>query len=200
MVHLAAQTAGHFRTLYRERCNRDAAEGELPGRYVHFVRSLAEGRPQPPVAVDLSFLPDFDREILSLLKRIPRGQVRPYAWLAREAGKPKAVRAVGNAMARNPVPLILPCHRVVPSGGGVGNYAFGSDIKRDLLIREGVAVWELQELARKGVRYIGCRTTGIYCFPTCSDAKRTLPANRLHLAGTEAAVAAGLRPCMHCRP
>jgi hypothetical protein len=103
-------------------------------------------------------------------------------------------------MARNPVPLVLPCHRVVPTTGGIGNYAFGSELKRSLLAREGVALDELDELARQGMRYIGCRTTGIYCFPTCRDARRTRPANRIPLPGHEEAARAGFRPCRHCCP
>ena len=82
-------------------------------------------------------LTTFQQKILRLLQTIPRGEVRTYAWLARKAGRPRAARAVGNVMAGNPVPWLLPCHRVVPSQGGVGNYAFGSKMKRDLLHREG---------------------------------------------------------------
>ena len=60
-----------------------------------------------------------------------------YGALAARLGHPKAARAVGTACARNPVPLIVPCHRVVPRGGGVGSYAGGPDVKRRLLAHEG---------------------------------------------------------------
>jgi methylated-DNA-[protein]-cysteine S-methyltransferase len=66
--------------------------------------------------------------------------VQTYAWLARKAGRPRAARAVGNTMARNPIPILIPCHRVVPAAGGIGNYGLGAAVKRALLKREGVAV------------------------------------------------------------
>ena len=69
---------------------------------------------------------------------IPRGQVRPYQWLAQEAGKPGAARAVGSTMANNPVPLIVPCHRVVRADGSIGQYSLGGvENKRLLLAVEG---------------------------------------------------------------
>jgi methylphosphotriester-DNA--protein-cysteine methyltransferase len=73
-------------------------------------------------------------------------------------------------------------------------------MKRLLLRNEGVSTEELDELAREGVRYIGCRTTGIFCFPTCRDARRVQRPNRVPLAGVAAATKAGFRPCLHCRP
>ena len=138
--------------------------------------------------------------MLEILTKIPRGEVRTYTWVAQQAGRPKAVRAVGNICARNVVPFVVPCHRVVPAGGGVGNYAFGSPKKRDLLRREGVPVEELEELARKGVRYIGSRTTNIYCFPTCRDARRIREENRVAFRDEEDAARKGFRPCKRCQP
>jgi methylated-DNA-[protein]-cysteine S-methyltransferase len=72
--------------------------------------------------------------------KVPRGTVRTYSWLARRVGTPKAARAVGNAMARNPVPFIIPCHRIVPESGGVGNYGYGPKLKRRLLMLEGAVI------------------------------------------------------------
>jgi O-6-methylguanine DNA methyltransferase len=89
------------------------------------------------IPVDLSGVTSFQRSVLSTCATIPVGSVRPYGWIASEIGSPGAVRAVGTALGRNPVPLIIPCHRVVRSDGAVGNYAFGPDMKHDLLIREG---------------------------------------------------------------
>jgi O-6-methylguanine DNA methyltransferase len=71
-------------------------------------------------------------------REIPAGQVRPYGWIASEIGRPKAVRAVGTALGRNPVPLLIPCHRVVRTDGRVGDYAFGPPAKRALLAAEGL--------------------------------------------------------------
>ena len=79
------------------------------------------------VPIDLSGTPDFQRRVLEAAKRIPFGEARPYAWIAERIGHPHAVRAVGTALGRNPVPLIVPCHRVWRSDGGLGGYLFGGD-------------------------------------------------------------------------
>ena len=68
--------------------------------------------------------------MLTKTLEIPSGEVRPYGWVAREIGRPKAVRAVGSALGRNPVPVLIPCHRVVRSDGHVGNYGLGVPMKR----------------------------------------------------------------------
>lgn len=200
MVYLGADDAPTFTSAYEHRLGRQARRDEVPARYTQAVQQAAQGELPAHVPIDISRLPPFEQAVLLSLPRIPRGEVRPYAWLAREAGRPKAVRATGNALARNPVPLLLPCHRVVPTSGGVGNYAFGSAMKRGLLEREGVPIDELDTLARQGVRYIGCTSTHIYCLPTCRDARRVQPANRVPLANDGAATAAGYRPCKHCKP
>ena len=67
------------------------------------------------------------------LQQIPYGETRAYAEVARAIGKPRAVRAVARACAANPVCLVVPCHRVVPKGGGVGGYRWGTERKRRLL-------------------------------------------------------------------
>lgn len=82
---------------------------------------------------DLAHLPRFTRAVLKITAQIPYGEVRSYRWVARELGKPKAMRAVGNALARNPIPIIIPCHRVVRSDGSLGGYALGLAWKRRLL-------------------------------------------------------------------
>jgi len=73
-----------------------------------------------------------------VVKKIPRGQVRTYAWVAQEVKRPDAKRAVGNALNRNPFPIIVPCHRVVRSDRSIGGYALGRDLKRKLLEIEGI--------------------------------------------------------------
>jgi O-6-methylguanine DNA methyltransferase len=200
MVHPGAQGADAFVQAYLSRRFRVAQPASVPRNYANLVQKAASGKPLQRPSLDLDGLTPFEQETLLLLLRIPRGEVRPYSWLAREAGNPGAVRAVGTAMARNPVPLLLPCHRVVPAHGGVGNYAFGSGMKRILLQREGVPLDELDSLAQKGVRYLGCKSTGIYCFPTCRDARRMKPENRLFFGDATRAVESGYRPCRHCKP
>jgi methylated-DNA-[protein]-cysteine S-methyltransferase len=89
--------------------------------------------------VDLNRVGPFEREVLAALRRIPAGHVRTYREIARALGEPGAARAVGAACARNPLPLLIPCHRVVRSDGGLGGYSLrgGVDLKRRLLEAEG---------------------------------------------------------------
>ena len=112
-----------------------------------------------------------------MVEGISRGQVRPYAWVAREAGSPKASRAVGTVMANNPVPLLIPCHRVIKNDGTTGSYAFGAEEKVGLLEGEGVPVGELA-----GSPYLATPTTGIFCHATCANARRI----KSETAGTSA--------------
>jgi methylated-DNA-[protein]-cysteine S-methyltransferase len=80
---------------------------------------------------------DFSRRVLRAARRIPFGSVTTYSDMARRAGSPRAARAAGNALGSNPIPIVVPCHRVVHSGGGLGGYGGGLDKKRFLLTLEG---------------------------------------------------------------
>jgi methylated-DNA-[protein]-cysteine S-methyltransferase len=92
--------------------------------------------------VDLSQLTAFHRQVLQAAARIPRGSVMTYGGLARMLGKPRAARAVGRALATNPVPLVIPCHRVIASDGSLGGYSArgGVSTKLRLLRFEGAPV------------------------------------------------------------
>ncbi|OGW39249.1 MAG: hypothetical protein A2Y97_00945 [Nitrospirae bacterium RBG_13_39_12] len=79
---------------------------------------------------------EFDRKVWLTLKEIPYGETRTYKWLAEKIGKPNASRAVGQSLSRNPIPIILPCHRIIESDGSIGGYSSGPDIKRRLLETE----------------------------------------------------------------
>ena len=76
---------------------------------------------------------DFEKKVWLSLKDIPYGETRTYKWVAEKIGSPKANRAVGQALGKNPIPIVLPCHRVIESDGSVGGYSSGVDIKRRLL-------------------------------------------------------------------
>ena len=78
----------------------------------------------------------FEKEVWMGLRSIPFGETRTYKWLAERVGRPKAARAVGQALAKNPIPIVLPCHRVIESCGSLGGYSSGVDIKRRLLQME----------------------------------------------------------------
>jgi O-6-methylguanine DNA methyltransferase len=189
-----------FRELYARRFGREIVAASLPERLRKQVVDALSGEGVDKPVVDFADCGEFERKVLEILTRIPRGEVRTYTWVACQAGNPKAVRAVGNICARNVVPFVVPCHRVVPASGGIGNYAFGSPAKRALLEREGVPIDELDELARHRVRYIGSKTTNIFCFPTCKDALRIREENRVPFHDEQEAARKGFRPCKRCQP
>ena len=144
---------------------------------------------------------EFEQAVLRKTYQIPRGEVRPYGWVAREIRRPAAVRAVGTALANNPIPYFIPCHRVVRTDGEIGNYGGGGpEAKKAILTMEGVRVNRLQELARAGVRYQGVKTTKIFCYPTCHTGRHALEKNIVWLHDEASARAAGFRPCKVCRP
>jgi methylated-DNA-[protein]-cysteine S-methyltransferase len=87
--------------------------------------------------VDLEGCSPFTSAVLVTLRRVPAGSVTTYGVLARAVGRPGAARAVGRAVGANPVPLVVPCHRVVATDGGLGGYSAGLDRKRWLLAHEG---------------------------------------------------------------
>lgn len=123
----------------------DAGQAHWQGELERWLAGHGED-----VAVDLSRVTPFERTVLEKARTIARGTVRPYQWLAREVGKPGGSQAIGNAMARNPIPLFVPCHRVVAASGVIGNYSMGGPtIKRQLLAIEGVDVDRLPALIRQ---------------------------------------------------
>ena len=89
-------------------------------------------------------LTSFEWKVLRAALRIPFGQTRSYQWVARMIGKPKAVRAVGQALKKNPFPLMIPCHRVIRENGFLGGYAGGIKIKENLLQLEKEITKKLQ--------------------------------------------------------
>jgi methylated-DNA-[protein]-cysteine S-methyltransferase len=80
----------------------------------------------------------FQRSVWSTCRTIPYGQTRTYAWIAEQIGKPRASRAVGSALGKNPIPIIVPCHRVLASDGGLGGFKGGISAKKLLLKLEGI--------------------------------------------------------------
>jgi O-6-methylguanine DNA methyltransferase len=87
---------------------------------------------------EVSFLSgtDFEKHVWTALRQIPCGETRTYKWVAEAIGNPSAVRAVGRALSKNPLPIVIPCHRVIESDGSLGGYSLGTDIKRRLLEME----------------------------------------------------------------
>ena len=114
---------------------------EAPARLDEVRRELEEyfeGRRQRfDLPLDWSLTDGFTRRVLRVTARIPYGSSRTYAEVARGAGSPRAVRAAGNALGANPIPVVVPCHRVVRTGGGLGGYGGGLEVKEELLRLEG---------------------------------------------------------------
>jgi methylated-DNA-[protein]-cysteine S-methyltransferase len=88
------------------------------------------------VPVDLSSGTEFQQKVWRVLTTIPHGETRSYGWVAQRVGKPKASRAVGAACGANPVPVIVPCHRVIAGDGSIGGFGGGLPLKRRLLMLE----------------------------------------------------------------
>jgi len=81
----------------------------------------------------------FQREVFRVVSRIPLGETRSYKWVAQSLGKKEKARAVGRALANNPFPLLIPCHRVICSNGKIGGYVLGRKVKQELLrIEKGI--------------------------------------------------------------
>jgi methylated-DNA-[protein]-cysteine S-methyltransferase len=110
----------------------DAVAAELDAYFAGRLRVFT-------TPVDLRLASGFLREVLEQLRAVPYGATTSYTALAESAGRPAAVRAAGTACARNPVPLLVPCHRVVRRDGVIGNYRGGTDAKHLLLALEAAA-------------------------------------------------------------
>jgi methylated-DNA-[protein]-cysteine S-methyltransferase len=153
----------------------------------------------PEVAVDLRGCSPFQRAVLEATREISLGRVRSYAWIAARIGHPGAVRAVGTALAKNPVPLVIPCHRIVRSNGSIGDYAFGAEQKASLLVREGIDLEELRRrMPMRSVWSVEGEDT--FCHPFCYDV-RPLSLEEMHVtiyASPHEALEHGLRPCSTC--
>jgi methylated-DNA-[protein]-cysteine S-methyltransferase len=113
------------------------APGALDDLRAQLREHLGGRRRSLDLPVDLRLASPFAARVLAALRRVPAGRTTTYRELASQVGSPGASRAVGNACATNPVPLVVPCHRVLRSDGAIGGYRGGPDLKRHLLRLEG---------------------------------------------------------------
>ncbi len=150
---------------------------------------LAGDRAFFSVAVDLASAPAFQARVLEEAARIPFGEVRSYAELARGIGHPRAARAVGNALGANPVPVIVPCHRIIRGDGTWGHYAFGAAMKTQLLTLE-----------RTVPALVGSASTRVVCRHGCAEEQRVADSQRVVFASVDDARSVGYRACRVCRP
>lgn len=135
-----------FIDRFTDHFDRPVRPGARPPE--ELVPALETGLVPATLRLDLDHLGPFRRAVLEATRRIPYGEVRSYAWVAKEAGHPAAVRATGTALSRNPVVFLVPCHRVIRSDGTVGQYGFAPGTKRALLRAEGVDLTDLPGLLR----------------------------------------------------
>jgi O-6-methylguanine DNA methyltransferase len=191
-----------FVARHRAVTGREAFAVEaLPPRLADAIARRLAGDRRVKIELDLRGHSPFEQDVWRKALEIPRGEVRPYGWVAAEIGRPRAVRAVGTALGHNPVPLIVPCHRVVRTDGSIGQYSLGGPAnKRTILRSEGLDPEGLEAQAAAGIRYTGSETTRIVCLPTCRHARRVMDAHRVPFRSVRAAAEAGYRPCRVCRP
>ena len=168
------------------------------------VRKAAEqvlaGRRRGNEIAFLGELTPFQRAVLRATSRIPRGSIRPYNWVAREAGNPGAVRAAGTCLGHNPVPFIVPCHRVVRADWELGKYsAGGPEVKEAVLQMEGLTHRELQWI-QHAPPFVGQLDFMEFCLPACGGLD-TIPADRIQgFRNAADAIEAGFAPCDECKP
>lgn len=129
--------AEHIRLLCPDAVYKSTAESD---RFCRYLQDLPDGAPGrfSLALLDLEQCYEFQKRVLMKAREIPRGMVVSYGRLAELIGAPRAARAVGTALAKNPFPLILPCHRVIKSTGYLGQFGGGTDLKKTLLEHEGV--------------------------------------------------------------
>jgi methylated-DNA-[protein]-cysteine S-methyltransferase len=145
---------------------------------------------------------DFHRRVLAATAAIPYGGVISYKGLARALGQPSAMRAVAQALRWNPLPIVIPCHRVVGASGALVGYAGGATTrKKALLAVEGVPLARIPHdyRVRREAMYVRAPGDTEYCVPSCPSVD-PFPQGGILLATRERAEAAGFAPCTTCRP
>jgi methylated-DNA-[protein]-cysteine S-methyltransferase len=187
---------GEFSTAFSRSFGRPLVAADIPPDGVE--EAFGSGR-STGLRFDLRGRTDFERAVLEATLRIPPGELRPYSWVAAEIRRPRAVRAVGTALRHNPVPLLIPCHRVIRADGTMGQYGFGTAMKRRLLDGEGIDVDQVEILVRGGSTYVGDDANHLVCMPTCHRLS-TAAGHRQGFRSLALASAAGYLPCPECRP
>jgi O-6-methylguanine DNA methyltransferase len=179
--------------------------GNMPATVdAELANSLNEhlyGRPAS-LHLDLSMVTSPIAQLtLAKLLEIPYGEIRSYAWVAKEIGHASAVRPVANAVATNPLPVLIPCHRVVRSDGHIGNYSFGGpSMKYKILQFEGLDIARAEDLATRGIRLLADKETNLYHVPSCRHAPKATSTTAQELHHVDEALSAHLDPCRRCRP
>jgi methylated-DNA-[protein]-cysteine S-methyltransferase len=184
----------------------DAREdgAEVDALYRDLVDYLEGRRSRLDWPIDLRSVKEgFKRRVLEATTRLPYGAVASYSGIARDIGAPKAVRAVAQALRHNPIPIAIPCHRVIGSSGALIGYAGDKvALKRQLLSIEGVHSNQAAHdfhIDRRSM-YHRYHADSEYCLPTCGSLLSMPFAEVTLFASRDRAEAVGLRPCSSCRP
>ena len=135
LVSLSKISEAKFQSLIRKRFQKEVIrDNKRLKNVIHELSSYFNGhRVNFKSILDLSIGTEFQRKVWEKVSEIPYGEQRSYKWIADEIGSPHAVRAVGNAVGKNPVPPIIPCHRVIRSDGNLGGFSSGIALKKWLL-------------------------------------------------------------------
>ncbi len=96
---------------------------------------------------------NLDEKVYKKLLQVPKGKITTYGELAKAVGLQNGQRAIGKIMNKNPYPVIIPCHRVVSSNGTIGGYAFGQDVKTNMLVKEGIKIYNRKILDFEKIIY-----------------------------------------------
>jgi len=199
--YLDRDDAGASRKLTQAGGDTRHASAELEPFHRELLEFLAGRRTRLDWPLDMRFArSDFERAVLEATAAVPYGAVSSYTGIAGDIGHPGAVRAVAQALRHNPVPIVVPCHRIVGLHGDLVGYAGNrTSLKERLLTLEGVPTDETR-IARAAMYHYDPNPDRQYCVPTCGDiGRRRLGTVRL-FASRELAEATGLSPCLDCRP
>jgi len=169
----------------------------IGGEIERFLAGDHEAIAHRPIDFSLVASP-FQRRALTRLRDVPPGSVVTYQALAAAIGAPSSQRAIGNTMASNPVPIYVPCHRVIKSDGRIGNYGGGVERKLKLLRAEGFEVDRGDCIPPQAV--YGHWQSRIFCRPTCSAVHRAERRKWIIFTDPARARGAGMRACKLCRP
>lgn len=135
--------AQEMRERVERRLRRPVTAGEAPPWLQRILEEYFSTWHVDDGMIDIEDLTPFEQAALRAAAQIPPGEVRSYSWVASQIGRPRAARAVGQVMARNPLPLLFPCHRVVDASGALHNYGYGLEMKARLLQMEGYSARKL---------------------------------------------------------
>jgi O-6-methylguanine DNA methyltransferase len=205
LVEYVRRRDGSDSWLLRQRNVEPEAHSAALARFHGELMDYLAGRRLPlDWPLDLRFVrSEFQRDVLRATSQVPYGAVTSYAGIASDIGQPRAVRAVAGALRRNPVPIVVPCHRIVGSGGLLVGYAGARvGLKEQLLGLEGVRIGHRRREAEidRSAMYAWYRRDRAYCLPTCgSISEQPIGAVTLFASAREAE-ALGLTPCGDCRP